>query len=358
MTRSEHDPDLLHDLMVLLPAPAAQAPTDRERLRIEGRVAAMVEREAAAAVAAVAAERRRKHALAWASPTLVATSMALVAVWVALAVAGDGSSTPVDRSRPVAAAPRAVAVLNQASQAALTHSATMAPVRDDQFAYTRSTVISNEGAYGEAPVLGAPHEREIWMSQDPAPVEEIGIIREFGQDWPMDAGAPARPSVVRPTYAWLDALPADPDTLLTTIENDVAIGNVGGGDTGGDMGSERDQVVFNRIGTLVSEGVVPPEVTAALLEAVTRIPGVVIEPDATDALGRSGIGIARSDDTIRSIWIFDARTYEVLGTRDYFVTPRGDVLLGATAVLERGVADRAGGPPSTRFPNGMTPSAA
>lgn len=182
---------------------------------------------------------------------------------------------------------------------------------------------------------------------------EVGIIREFGQDWPMDAGGPAQPSVVRPTYAWLDALPTDPDALLTEIENDVAIGNVGG-----DMGGDRDQVVFNRIGTLVTEGIVPPEVTAALLEAVTRIPGVLIEPDATDALGRSGIGVARSDDTIRSIWIFDTQTYEVLGTRDYFVTTRGDVLLGATAVLERGVADSAGDPPAAPSPTGVMPSAA
>lgn len=340
MTPSEHDADLLHDLMVLLPAPVTRALTDQERLRIEGRVSVMVDREAATVIAA---ERRRQHAWAWASPTLVATSMALVAVWVVLAVGGGGSSTPVDRSRPVAAAPRAVAVLHQASQAALTHGAVTTPVRDDQFAYTRSTVISNEGAYGDAPVLGPPHEREIWMSQDPGPVEEIGIIREFGQDWPMDAGGPAQPSVVRPTYAWLDALPTDPDALLTEIENDVAIGDVGGG-----MGGDRDQVVFNRIGTLVTEGIVPPEVTAALLEAVTRIPGVIIEADATDALGRSGIGVARSDDTIRSIWIFDTQTYEVLGTRDYFVTTRGDVLLGATAILERGVADSAGDPPPLR----------
>ncbi|WP_309650747.1 CU044_5270 family protein [Nocardioides sp.] len=349
MTTSGSDQDLRRDLMVLLPAPQTQAPTALERHRVEERLAVGVRRDADAVSTA---RRRRERARAWASPALVATCMAVVAVWVTLAVGGAGSSSPIDRSRPVAAAPRAVAVLSQASQAALTHSATT-PVHDDQFVYTRSAVISNEGLLGDAPTLGAPHEREIWMSQDPGAVAEIGIIREFGQDWPMHAGVPAPPSVVRPTYAWLDTLPTDPDALLTEIETDAAIGNVGGA-----VGGDPDQVVFNRIGTLVNEGVVPPELTAALFDAVTRIPGVIVEPNATDALGRSGIGIARSDNTIRSVWIFDTQTYEVLGTRDYFVMPHGDVLLGATAVLERGVADSAGQPPATSSPGGVTPSAA
>ena len=52
-------------------------------------------------------------------------------------------------------------------------------------------------------------------------------------------------------------------------------------------------------------------------------------PTDPDALGRSGIGVARSD-----------------------------VLLGATAVLERGVADSAGDPPAAPSPAGVMRSGA
>jgi hypothetical protein len=100
------------------------------------------------------------------------------------------------------------------------------------------------------------------------------------------------------------------------------------------------------IGGLVGEGLVPPRVAAALFEAATRIPGVTVDPGATDALGRRGTGISRADRTVRSVWVLDPGSYEVLGTRDYFVGPGPDVLYGATAVLERGVADRVGERPS------------
>lgn len=53
----------------------------------------------------------------------------------------------------------------------------------------------------------------------------------------------------------------------------------------------------------------PPDVTAAHFES--RIPDVVVEPDATDTLGRSGIGIAYSDEIIRGIWVLDTQTHEV-----------------------------------------------
>lgn len=317
----------IHQTAVLLPAPPAVVATPAEQHRIDAALSRALSR--AIHHDAVGAARR-EQALRLAGPTVVAASVAAVLGWCALAVGGT-SSTPRDH-RPVVAAPAAVVALHHASQAALLTSST-SPVGDDQFVYTRSTVVSNDGALGDGPVLGDPHEREVWVAQDPGPVDRVGVIREFGQDWPMEAGAPAPVGMSRPTYEWLDSLPTDPDALLTEIENDV---------WPVDADLDPDQSVFSRIGGLVAEGLVPPRTMAALFEAVTRIPGVTVDPDATDAVGRHGIGVSRGDDVIRSVWVFDPQTYEVLGTRDYLVTTGGDVLFGATAVLERGVADRSG----------------
>ncbi len=164
------------------------------------------------------------------------------------------------------------------------------------------------------------------------------MIREFGQDWPIGSGSPSPVGLGRPTYEWLQSLPTDPDDLLTEIESSIPL--LGSADL------DRDQYVFTSIRDLVSEGLVPPRVAAALFEAATRIPGVTVDHSATDALGRHGIGISRADRTMRNVLVLDPDSYQVLGTRGYFVGPGPDMLAGATAVLERGVSDRVGERPS------------
>ena len=311
------------EIVVLLPAPQTAAISAEERCRIDSGLAVLLERHHRT-------DLRRNRRARFAGPAVVSASVAAVAVLCALAV-GGGPTAPVDRTRPVVATPQAVAVLQQASNAVVADRAPV--VGENQFVYTRSTVISNEGVLGELPSVGAPHEREIWISQDPGPVTQVGVIREFGQDWPLSGGGPVPEGVVRPTYAWLDSLPADPDDLLAEIESDVATV---------DADLDRDHVVFSRIGDLVREGLVPPRVAAALFEAATRIPGVRVESDASDALGRRGIGISHEDRLVRSVWIFDPQTFEVIGTRDYAVLDGPDLLIGASAVLERAVTDTAG----------------
>ena len=90
-------------------------------------------------------------------------------------------------------------------------------------------------------------------------------------------------------------------------------------------GQEPEQAVFELIGSLIDEQVLPPTTAAVFYRAVTRIPGVEVERDATDALGRPGVGISRTDPAFRtrSEWIFDEDTHELLGTRNYFTQPDG-----------------------------------
>ena len=77
----------------------------------------------------------------------------------------------------------------------------------------------------------------------------------------------------------------------------------------------------------------------------------MVDRGATDALGRHGTGISRADERFhtRTTWIFDAETFDLLGTRWFFTHPDGspDTLFGATAVLETAVVDRAGQEPGS-----------
>ncbi|MEU3365278.1 CU044_5270 family protein [Streptomyces sp. S-9] len=223
------------------------------------------------------------------------------------------------------------------------------PVRDDQFVYVRSLVRSNEGAFDGPVKLGAPHRREIWVSQDSAPVTRVGVIREYGQGVPMSgqripvetaapdgsAGQGVPAGIDRPTYRWLAGLPTDTDALRELLYARTR-----------PLDDEsKDQAVFRKIGDLLNETVMPPASAAALYRTVATIPGVRVTPDATDAAGRHGIGITREETgtATRDEWIFDRNSFTLLGSRSYLTRTAGtepSTLYNSTAILETGVVDR------------------
>lgn len=193
----------------------------------------------------------------------------------------------------------------------------------------------------------------MWFSQRTGPVIDVGLIREDGQDWPIEVGVPdgtdpkdsAVPAgVERPTYAWLAALPTAPDALLELLYSETSV----------EKGEDRDQAVFDRIGDLIGEQIMPSATAAAFYKAVALIPGVTALDDAVDAAGRHGIAIAREDTKhrTRTEWIFNRTTLDFLGQRTVFSrdTSRGKAgaVLGTSAVLERAVVGKRGQEPGER----------
>jgi hypothetical protein len=163
-----------------------------------------------------------------------------------------------------------------------------------------------------------------------------------GQLIPVEHAGPTAPGPTRPTYAWLASLPTDPVTLLDTLRGLVTA----------EEGESADQAVFHWTGDLLSTTLMPPENAAAFYRAVERIPGVTTEPDATDALGRHGIGVTRDDpaSATRDEWIFDPDTLEFLGSRSYFTHASGksgttDTLFGTDAIVRHAVTDEKGTTP-------------
>ncbi|MFF3937673.1 CU044_5270 family protein [Streptomyces phaeofaciens] len=227
------------------------------------------------------------------------------------------------------------------------------PVDDSEFVYVRSKVSGNEGVFDGPVELGKPHERQVWYSQQEKAVIGVGLIREDGQDWPIEIGVPdgtdpedsAVPAGIdRPTYAWLASLPTDPDALLKLLYADTRV----------EKGRDKDQEVFDRIGDLIREQIMPSATAAAFYKATARIPGVTEADDAVDAVGRHGIAIAREDTLYgtRTEWIFDRTTLGYLGERTVFSrdTERGKAgtVVDNSAVLERAVVDKRGQEPDER----------
>ncbi|MEV5952718.1 CU044_5270 family protein [Streptomyces sp. NPDC051987] len=232
----------------------------------------------------------------------------------------------------------AAALLGRISDAA--GDRTVPRVRDDQFVYTREKAQGADLTSGKA-VLDPLRERETWIAQEPGPLHRLGLVREDGETLPVNAelgdtdGTPA--GLGRPTYGWFSALPTDPDKLLTYLYAHTPFAE----------GRGRDQAVFEQIGSLLG-GMMPPATAAALYRAAAKIPGVTAAPQARDAIGRRGLGIARDDTRygVRTEWVFDKEDYSFLGSRSYLIKDRSygraGTLLSSEAELEIAVVDKAG----------------
>ncbi|MDI5967709.1 CU044_5270 family protein [Streptantibioticus silvisoli] len=275
------------------------------------------------------------------------TALALAgALAVSLHPGGHGAAR--ETAHGAAGTRQATVLLGRISDVALATDAV--PVGDSQFVYVRSEVRGADETSGKA-VTGPLTEREVWLSQVPGPVRRLGLIRQDGATEPINPelgdthGTAA--GLDRPTYRWLASLPTDPGALLRYLY----------ARTPAAYGLERDQAVFDQIGDLISEQVMPPANAAALYRAAARIPGVTAAPRATDALGRHGVGIARDDSAHgeRSEWVFDARDLSFLGSRTYLTEDstlgRAGTLLSSDAVQQRAVVDRAGERPAPARPS-------
>jgi hypothetical protein len=286
-------------------------------------------------------------------PALLAGAVAVAlaaGLTVGVGAGGDAGSAP-DRAAvsdaPSGGSRSAVGTLDRIAAVAMRTD--VGPVRDGQFVYVRTRVSENESDWGKPVKPGALHDREVWFSQKQGPLVEYGLIRENGDDFPIRILVPKgsdgeAAGIDRPTYAWLASLPTDPGALLKKLYAETPVSE----------GEDRDQAVFQRIGELVAEQLLPSATAAAIYQATARIPGVTEVSDAVDAAGRHGIAIAREDTRmgLRTEWIFDPGTLGYLGERSVLTRTsamgRAGTVFDTRAVLERAVVDKRGQEPGER----------
>ncbi|MGW0669166.1 CU044_5270 family protein [Streptomyces sp. NPDC002746] len=204
----------------------------------------------------------------------------------------------------------------------------------NQFVYVRSH-YSNMQAKDGSPLKLKTYYREAWTSQNPDKVQSR--LNQPGDDiiWsaPRDGDEGLAEWNRNHTYAALEKLPTQPDALLKQLRKDAA------------YSGSSDQDLFNYVGGLINENILPPETGAAIYRAAAKIPGVVALDKAQDGDGRPGVALARTDekDHERKELVFDANSYDYLGMRAYLVqnTELGKkgTVTEMQAVLDRGVVD-------------------
>jgi hypothetical protein len=250
-----------------------------------------------------------------------------LAVAVILAVGVAQNLTGSDRAVPVASAAE---VLQRAADAAERRPFT-AP-RDGQWIYTEERITGVEG--------GRTHVMRSWRRADGEFELRTGL-RATGRPVHM------RPRGPLDSYEAAAALPADPTALLQWAKSQTE--SISG------AGSTPDAEVYSIFrGILHGNGVLPPDVEAAIFHAMRRIPGVTVR--TIDVLGRPTLALAMTDEWLRQEILVDPETYAYVGQRstvveDAIISPEkagnatGEIEKGSAVVAVRvaaGVVDEAG----------------
>jgi hypothetical protein len=319
--RSEQEPA---ELARLLPVPAARdLPPGRQRILQEHLMTELHPMEPKNRPRAAGQRRKRRYGLvAVAGSAALAAAIAVTVLMTGPAMPGRHGSSQASGT-PTTPETAAVLLARIADAAA---SQPAPRVRNNQFMYIRSEISNQEGE--------KLHERQVWL-----PVANIcvtGLLKEGGStqllspflikinpDGSEKVEYPSKPSDwnnyafrcpseghLGDTYRLLQSLPTNPNSLLNYLKAQKKYTN--------------DDPV-TEIGDLLRENIIPPAVAAAFYRVAAQLPGAILVPDATNAVGQHGIAIAwdstlKGGDLYRDEWIFDKTTLQYIGERDYNVT--------------------------------------
>jgi hypothetical protein len=260
-----------------------------------------------------------------------------------------------------------------------------------QFLYTKASALEFEGwTRGQGPSYGAttalpgafaalvPTERESWISPEGAgrSREVLGTPQFFSSAeqhrW-QQAGAPLpspfEPSSRRPHvgdggrvlesrrgvldvelptqkgfgpnfgFPGLADLPTEPEALRLAVQNRerAAILNEHGGKPAGEPLDTEETV--GELWSILSQPDAAPPLRAAAFDAMAELPGIELERDAVDLVGRAGYAISYFDmHGLRNEYIFDPETSMVLGRRTVLLdperSPMGEQIPAGTALRD------------------------
>ncbi|MEU6140178.1 CU044_5270 family protein [Streptomyces sp. NPDC047081] len=296
------NPEEREELALLLPSPGQPVLTDDRHDLLKGHLM----RELTAPRRRFTVTPRRRFAL-------LAVPLATAVVAAAVVVGIGRTGTP-------ATDPQAVDLLNRIAAVAATKKAVA--VRDDQYLYVRTQgfmkfsdkdVRTLRESSWTAVDGKRPGLRRITVLNGPPfrPRDPFSSYSKGTHDMRLNPD----PNVT--TFRELEALPTDPDALLRKIYDDTK--------------DDRGQAL-ERIGDLLAEAGLLPELDAALYRAAARIPGVSVVANAKDYAGRSGIGLTFEGRDGREVWVFGKKSLAYLGS-------------GKEALLDVGVADKVGETP-------------
>ncbi|WP_433795932.1 CU044_5270 family protein [Actinoplanes sp. CA-252034] len=107
--------------------------------------------------------------------------------------------------------------------------------------------------------------------------------------------------------AYLPDLPEDAEAMARYL-------NLSNSHLDDDPAENKTNGIAKDMGTLGSSRYLRPAQRAALFQAAARIPGISVVDDAVDAAGRTGTGVTWRFGKGSTMWVFNPRTHEFLGS--------------------------------------------
>ncbi|GGX37289.1 CU044_5270 family protein [Streptomyces chryseus] len=241
---------------------------------------------------AISAEKRPRRCAALSRRLVLRVAVAATVAAVAgTAVVTTRGGEDASRMTTLSAAQ----VLHRAADRSRSDSAGLPVPRDDQYFYTRTFIT-------QKPLEGGRTKTwtdESWLSVDgskPSKRQQHGKIHN---DPPRSKHERLWPPTV---YSDLKKLPTDPEKLLDLFRH------------GFKSTPENDASAFLQACQLMKgPQVMPPGLQAAAFEALAKIPGVRLDHNQVDVLGRPGIAISHPKAAFT--FVFDRETYDYLGLR-------------------------------------------
>jgi hypothetical protein len=124
-----------------------------------------------------------------------------------------------------------------------------------------------------------------------------------------------------PNFGFPDTsgLPTEPEALRLAIQNHPLPGT---GNRPGGKPLDTEETILGLWGIL-QQPVIAPELRAAVFNALAELPGIELDRDATDLVGRPGYAISFFDQAsgLRGEYIFDPDTSAILGERIVLADP-------------------------------------
>jgi hypothetical protein len=280
--------------------------TEFEQRLLTGLVAVVAaDHEPVAAPAARGRRRAGRAGSAWWTLRLAAAVVAVVAVVAAVQVVDVGPS--VVRDRTGGGAPANATELGALAAKAARDVPGPYP-KPGQWVYIKTLVAHDAGLRAEledgvtrlVPFPAVAPRAVEWWSKVGQPGEGTSSVTN------RKGNALLGPPLIQGvSYPDLPSLPTDPDRLLRVIYEYQRKSGYGGASTW--------PATFRLISGMLGNLLVPPELQAAMFQAMAKIPGVTVVQDTVDAAGRRGMALALVDDQVRYEVILDKRTYRYLG---------------------------------------------
>jgi hypothetical protein len=250
---------------------------------------------------------------------LAAAVVAVVAVVAAVQVVDVGP--PVVRDRAGGGAPANAAELGALAAKAAREVPGPYP-KPGQWVYIKTMVASDARFIVRSDDEGDRLERV--PAEGPRAVEWWSKVGQPGEGTESTTNRKGNallgpPLIQGVSYPDLPSLPTDPDRLLKAIyeyerkryDHDRASKYVW-----------RD--TFGLIAGMLTNLLPPPELQAALFQAMAKIPGVTVVQDTVDAAGRRGMALALVSDKIRFEVILEKGTYRYLGLANIVTSDHTD----------------------------------